>query len=155
MSHIRHVRNALSGGTAARGSAGGGGAWRVVSAWLAVLAILVQTTVPDFAMAARNAARHRTAMAATAAAEHVHHQHQDGSHHQPEQPAPSGEHEHESLCAFCLALGTHGLAQGLGDALAVPVAYEAAALPVEQGICPPQFFLTCLNPRAPPASDRV
>lgn len=124
---------------------------RVLLAWLAVLAIVVQTTVPDFAMAARRAAQQR---AETAAAHHVLHGHHGGEHGQPDTPAPA-RHEHEPLCAFCLALGTHGLEAAPADALPAPVAYEAAALPVEAGVRLPPFFLTGHNPRAPPAPRQV
>ncbi|WP_448192337.1 DUF2946 family protein [Azospirillum sp. sgz301742] len=145
MSERRHAR------TAPRRTAPSG-SWRPVLAWLAVLAILVQSTIPDFAMAARNAARHR---AEVAAAHQVHHhQHHGAEQQRPETPAPAGNHDHETLCAFCLALATHGLAAGLGNALPVPVGYDIAALPMQRGIRPQPLFLTSLNPRAPPNSDQ-
>ncbi|PWC41686.1 hypothetical protein TSO221_23050 [Azospirillum sp. TSO22-1] len=120
-------------------------------AWLAVLAVVVQTTVPDFAMAARRAAQQR---ADIATAHHVQHGLHGDRQGQPEAPAPAS-HEHEQLCAFCLALGTHGLEAAPDDALPVPVAYGAAVLPTEAGIRPQPFFLTGHNPRAPPLPQQV
>lgn len=148
MTDRRRSRTAPTGRAARRGS----GLGRALLAWLAVLAVVVQTTVPDFAMSVRRAALQR---ADAAAAHHVEHgRHGGGDHGQPEAPAPAG-HEHEQLCAFCLALGTHGLEAAPDDALPVPVAYGAAALPAEAGIRPQPFFLTGHNPRAPPASRQV
>jgi len=152
MSDRRQPRTAL-GRTAPRGSAEGRCGWRVLLGWLAVLAILVQTTVPDFAMAARRAAQQRAEVVAT---HQVHEHHQDGAgHQQPETPVPAGDHKHAELCVFCLALSTHGLAAGPHDALAMPVGYGVAPPPVEQDIRPRPLFLVGHNPRAPPASAQA
>lgn len=134
--------------------AGVAGSRRLVMGWLAVLAILVQTTIPDFAMAARNAARQRAEVAAGHYAyEHHHH---GTERRQPETPAPAGGGgEHGTLCAFCLALATHGLAAAPGEALVAPTDYEAVRQPVEQGVRLRPLFLTCLNPRAPSVSAQV
>lgn len=147
MTDRRRARTAPTGRTALCGS----GLGRALLAWLAVLAVVVQTTVPDFAMAARRAAQQR---ADAAAALHVQHGQHGDRHGQPEAPAPAS-HEHEQLCAFCLALGTHGLEAAPTDALPLPVAYGAAVLPAEAGIRPQPFFLTGRNPRAPPAPQQV
>ena len=152
MSDRRHLHTAF-GRTAPRGSAEGRCCWRTVLGWLAVLAILVQTTVPDFAMAARRATQQR---AEAIAAHQVHaHQHDGAGHQRPKAPSPADSHEHAKLCAFCLALATHGLAPGPGDALDTPTRYEAAPLPAEQGIRPQPLFLIGHNPRAPPASAQA
>ncbi|HYD70217.1 DUF2946 family protein [Azospirillum sp.] len=149
MSDRRHFRSAY-GRTASRGSADGGCGWRAVLGWLAVLAILVQTTVPDFAMAARRAAQQR---AEAITAHQVHAPHHDGAgQRQPEAPVPANGHEHAKLCAFCLALAAHGLAAASDDALHTPATYGAAPQPVEQGIRPQPLFRIGHNPRAPPAS---
>ena len=152
MSDRRHPHTA-SWRTAPRGSAEGRCGWRMVLGWLAVLAILVQTTVPDFAMAARRAAQHR---ADAVAAQQVHEHHHDGAgHQQPDTPTPADSHEHAKLCAFCLALSTHGLAAAPHDALAAPATYGAAPLPAERSIRPQPFFLTGHDPRGPPAPQQV
>ncbi|MCW2237963.1 DUF2946 family protein [Azospirillum canadense] len=117
---------------------------------LAVLAILVQTIVPDFAMAARQ-------QAPVVAAQHVQHalhHHPDGAAW-PAKSAPADRHPHEELCAFCLALNTHGTPTHPGAELAVPVSYAAAVVLAQPGIRPPQLFFVGSGPRAPPAAEQV
>ncbi len=161
MTRVRPIRDRHFGRTAPSGVAGrrlagrrgrvSAGGWAGITAWLAVLAILVQTIVPDFAMAAGNAAR-RNAEVATPH-HHVLHRYHDGSA-EPDTPAPADQHQHEELCAFCLALSTHGTPTNAGAGLTAPVCYSAALVPEQPGIRPPQLFLVGSKPRAPPAPDR-
>ncbi|MCW2241481.1 DUF2946 domain-containing protein [Azospirillum canadense] len=122
-----------------------------MSVWLAVLAILVQTIVPDFAMADRNTARQTTE---AAAAHHADHQHHDGST-EPNKPAPAEQHHHEELCAFCLALNTQGTPMNGGLGLATPVHYTVAVVPERPGIRPSQLFHFGSKPRAPPSTGLI
>lgn len=151
--------------TALCGCSGHGGRRRVL-AWLAILAILVQTIVPDFAMAAR-AAGYRIGNAVEAAAAHDCHQESGepelgagsgmqmptGAAHSPQ--APAGGDDHGAVCPFCLALGTHGLITEPGGKLPVPAFHYAVAQPQEAGVRPRLLFLTCLHPRAPPGTAQV
>nr|WP_281416008.1 DUF2946 family protein [Azospirillum rugosum] len=121
------------------------------------MAILVQTIVPDFAMAARNAARQKAEAAASHQVQHTHHahhQHHEGTA-QPDTPALADRHQHEELCAFCLALNTHGTPAHPGADPAVPVSYAATVVLAQPGIRPPQLFFIGSGPRAPPATEQV
>lgn len=151
---LRRPSTASTGRPAFRGPdrrrGGRAGLGRTLLAWLAVLAVVVQTTVPDFAMAARNAARIQAA-----AAQQLSHGHHDGGHRPSEPAAPTHGQDHEALCAFCLALGTHGLSAAPAAALPVPAQYGVAALPDGEGVRPRPLFLIGHSPRAPPASQQV
>ncbi|WP_448204879.1 DUF2946 family protein [Azospirillum sp. sgz302134] len=125
-----------------------------MAAWLAVLAILVQTIVPDFAMAARNAARQQATAATAQQIHHADHQHRDGAA-QPGKPAPADRHQVEDVCAFCLALNTHGTPPHPGAELAVPVSYTTTVILARPGIRPPQLFLVGSGPRAPPSAEQA
>ena len=118
--------------------------------WLAVLAILLQTLLPDLGMAARARAQAQE----HAAAQTLHHGHADGAETAPV-PEPEPKHAHDTTCPFCLALANHALVPASGGVLATPHA-EASEGPVANaGIVPALSFLTCLRPRAPPHAERA
>ena len=131
----------------------GGGAGRArprYAACLAVLAILLQTILPDFGMAARVRAQ------AQAATHEIHQGHADTAHTPP--PLPDERepaHEHGPVCPFCLALASHALAPDSGSTLVAPPVRTSAGPAVAGGIVPAQPFLTCLRPRAPPHLGRA
>lgn len=145
--------------------AGTAGRRRMLVGWLAVLALLIQVAVPDLAMAARARAG-LPAGFLTAAAEAEHcgsplHEARAGWEHDAsqavlddgapdrERPAPPAM-EHEGLCAFCLALGIHGLVPATSDGRPRAVFRMEVAAPAGAAVRPSDHFLTCLNPRAPP-----
>jgi hypothetical protein len=136
--------------------AGTVGRRRVLVGWLAVLALLFQVAVPDLAMAARaRAGLPAGFLTAATAADHcgttpsdaqTAEEHDGGGHDGSGHPVM----EHDGLCAFCLALGAHGLTP---DSVAVrlPSVFRMeVATPAGPVIRPADHFLTCLNPRAPP-----
>jgi len=137
--------------------AGTAGLRRALVGWLAVLALLVQVTVPDLAMAARAQAGLPAGFLTAPTAD-------DHCGTLPSDAQDSGENDggahdgtghpvrdHDGLCAFCLALGTHGLLPGSTFVRPQAVHRIPVAAQVAAGIRPNDHFLTCLNPRAPPA----
>lgn len=117
-----------------------------LAGWLAVLALLVQVAVPDFAMAARARAGLPAGFltAATAAGHCGPGQGHHGGH-------PGGQAmDHDGLCAFCLALATHGLVPTAAAPPPPPVFALVASPPASPGMRPADHFLTCVKPRAPP-----
>lgn len=137
--------------------AGTVGGCRVLVGWLAVLALLIQVAVPDLAMAARARAG-LPAGFLTAATE------TDHCGTTPSDAQAGGEHDgrghdgsghpvmdHDSLCAFCLVLGIHGLVPATATVRPRAVFRMEVASPAGAGVRPADHFLTCLNPRAPPA----
>jgi hypothetical protein len=111
---VRHLGWPCSGGATKKRLAG----------WLAVLAVVLQTTLFDFAMAARARA---AAQQRAEPAQHAHHGSSQGG-----QDAP--DHEHGSKeCPFCLARATH----------------QAASLPPSIDVLPPSVAtaLTTYLPR--------
>ncbi|PWC37712.1 hypothetical protein TSO352_09380 [Azospirillum sp. TSO35-2] len=135
---------------------------RALVGWIAVLALLVQVAVPDLAMAARaRAGLPAGVLTALAESDHCRPAEDGGPPagvHRADGPGrPGGDspgHEgadHGALCAFCLALGTHGLSPGSVVVPPRPVVHAAAPAAAERSVRPIDQFLTCLNPRAPPA----
>lgn len=88
------------------------------AAWLAVLAVLAQAVLFEFAMAARDAAE--TSGQAAAGTHHAHH----GA---PAQGPQGPGHDHGKDCPFCLARATHA-APGLPSAPELPLPASAAAV---------------------------
>ncbi|MFS2012073.1 DUF2946 family protein [Azospirillum sp. CT11-132] len=130
---------------------------RVLVGWLAVLALLIQVSVPDLAMAARARAG-LPAGFLTAATETDHcgstpSDAQVGGEHDGRADDGSGHPvmEHDGLCAFCLALGIHGLVPATAAVRPRAVFPREVAAPAGAVVRPADHFLTCLNPRAPPA----
>ncbi|WP_376963160.1 DUF2946 family protein [Azospirillum sp. A26] len=128
---------------------------------IAVLALLIQVAVPDLAMAARaQAGLPAGFLTAPTAADHCGTLPSDaqdseglaggdqggGTHDGSGHPVM----DHDSLCAFCLVLGIHGLLPGSAVVRPQAVHRVPVAAPVAAGIRPDDHFLTCLNPRAPP-----
>ncbi|WP_372394709.1 DUF2946 family protein [Azospirillum sp. HJ39] len=137
------------------GIPGAGGRLRhALAGWLAVLALLVQVAVPDLAMAARAQAGLPAGFltAATAAGHCGPDQEQHGGQHgghPGEHPGGQGM-DHGSLCAFCLALATHGLVPIAAAPPPRAVFASEASPPASPGMRPADHFLTCVKPRAPP-----
>ncbi|MBP2232618.1 hypothetical protein J2847_005949 [Azospirillum agricola] len=146
----------LSGGETVSGRRRGA---RVVAAWLAVLAILVQTLVPDFAMAARDAARQKAeialALQSVLLGQEAVQPHAGGCAPASDEQAPVRGHQHEELCAFCLALNTHGTPANAGIGLCLPVRYRALVVADRPGIEPLRQFLAGSKPRAPPTNAQA
>lgn len=126
--------------------------------WMAMIAILIQTIVPDLAMAAWTSAawqgrdRDGEAIAAYALVAPDHSDIMAGcGPASPEDPAkPAGAHDHGGSCAFCLALSAHALAPGdtvgaMAFAHPRPIGASDPA-----GIVPRALFLARHCPRAPP-----
>lgn len=128
----------------------------VVWAWLAAVAILVQTVVPDFAMAARDAAQSRAALYAALGICHYDPQVEQAVD-VPHKPAPASpvNDQRGDRCPFCMALGAHALAADLIIELPVPGRFDIAELPIPPGLRPPTLFLTSLHTRAPPLSGQA
>lgn len=141
--------------------AGTVGVRRALVGWLAVLALLIQVAVPDLAMAARaQAGLPAGFLTAPTTADHCGTLPSDaqdseglaggdrngGDHDGSSHPVM----DHDSLCAFCLALGTQGLLPGSAFIRLQSAPCTAVAAPVATGIRPDDHFLTCLTPRAPP-----
>lgn len=152
----------------AAGYAGAHRSWRLLASWLAVLAILVQTVVPDLAMAARGrVARAEPVAAAPTAGTRLQgpsgtHEH-DHSHERAGAPAvdPAStpkaptHHDHGAACPFCMALAAHALTPTPNVGLS-PIDADASdpVLP-DTRIAARRPGHTPLNPRAPPAFGRV
>nr|WP_222531890.1 DUF2946 family protein [Azospirillum sp. 412522] len=132
--------------------------------WLAILALLIQVAVPDLAMAAR-ARLPAGILAAATEADHCGAPLQEAQagweHDAPRSVAGDGapaDHErpaapameHDGLCAFCLALGVHGLVPVTTAVRPKAVFRMEFAAPASTVVRPADHFLTCLNPRAPP-----
>lgn len=148
--------------TARIGTLAGTVGWhRVLAGWLAVLALLIQVAVPDLAMAARaRAGLPAGFLTAATAADHCGtnpSEEQAGGEHDDRGSDDSGHPvmDHDGLCAFCLALGIHGLVPA--TATARPQADFRIEVAGPAGACvrPADHFLTCLNPRAPPAVTAI
>lgn len=122
----------------------------VLAGWLAVLALLVQVAVPDLAMAARAQAGLPAGFLTAATADG---QCGPGLQRPWEHPGehPGGQAmDHGGLCAFCLALATHGLVPVAAAPPPRVVFPSEASPPASPGMRPADHFLTCLKPRAPP-----
>ena len=130
---------------------------RVLFAWLAVCALLIQSIVPELAMAARDAPERRIAVTGTHApgmvaghGAHEHHESHDCGTTEPDRQPPPGVHD---SCPFCFVQSLQVLPADGGriasPSVAVPLKVtvrDAVPLVARQ-------FLTCLHPRAPPQDD--
>lgn len=136
--------------------AGTAGLRRSLVGWIAVLALLIQVAVPDLAMAARaQAGMPAGFLTAPTSADHCGTIPSDAQKSGEDDGGPhdgSGHPvmDHDGLCAFCLALGTHGLLPGSAVVRPQAVLCMPVAAPAAAGVRPADHFLTCLNPRAPP-----
>ncbi len=124
----------------------GGRLRHALAGWLAVLALLVQVAVPDFAMAARaQAGLPAGFLTAATTPEHC------GPDQGHPREHPGGQAmDHDGLCAFCLALATHGLAPIAAAPPPRTVFASEASPPASPGLRPADHFLSCVKPRAPP-----
>jgi len=118
--------------------------WHCFLACLAICALLIQSIVPELAMAAREA------MARQAVATETHQGH--GSH----RPERTPSHDRHNLCPFCFVQAIQILPQASRGAVSPPprFLYDRLAIPSSAPVVVRQF-LTCLHPRAPPHDVRA
>ncbi len=115
--------------------------------WVAVLAILIQTLLPDFAMAARVSAPDRAGAVFDGLC--LANPAPPGASSDRPAPALAGQ---GGTCVFCLALSAHGLAPASGVE-PVPLLYgETVAVMPGAGLPPWSKERTGPSPRAPPGA---
>jgi hypothetical protein len=134
----------LSGRNDLQEQQSGKSGWHRFLARLAICALLIQSIVPELAMAAREA------MTRQAIAAEAHQGHGAYGHKEPERkPA-------HDLCAFCFVQAIQILPSASGEELILPSVFSIDRSSVRRSApAVARQFLTCLHPRAPPHDARV
>jgi hypothetical protein len=120
-------------------------AWHRFLAGLAICALLIQSIVPELAMAAREAMT-RQVMAVEA-----HH-----GAYGPKEPERKPAHDRHDLCPFCFVQAIQILPSASAGELtpSVVISVDQSSIPRSAPVVARQF-LTCLHPRAPPHDARA
>lgn len=145
------IRTAKNG---ASGPAPGRRLWR---AWMALIAILVQTILPDFAMAARvGRAQTDPTLALHALVTVEQSRAVAGCGAIWEDPngsdQPTGAREHGGPCAFCLALSAHALPPDDAAGTAAFARFQRVGVLDGRGVARSALFRPRHAPRAPPTA---
>jgi hypothetical protein len=121
--------------------------WHCLLACLAIYALLIQSIVPELAMAAREA------MARQAVATETFQGH--GSH-SPKEPERTPAHDRHNLCPFCFVQAIQILPSASGGVVTPPPVFSCDRLAIRSSApVVVRQFLTCLHPRTPPHDVRA
>jgi hypothetical protein len=130
--------------------------WHRFLACLAICTLLIQSIVPELAMAARDARALQAMAAETYATEPFPgHSVHEAEGHGAKKPRRQPAHSFHDICPFCFVQSIQVLPSGSGGELAPPPAFSLSQVRV-RCFAPvvTRQFLTCLHPRAPPYNVR-
>jgi hypothetical protein len=125
-------------------------AYHRLTAWLGVFGLLIQTAVPDLAMASRNIVPAELDLHVANVVGHFSFDSDQGA------PSKPVTHDHASVCPFCLVQAAPLLppAPAAGPRT-VSLTGTLPALPAEMGALAALHFLSCVRSRAPPPDKRA
>jgi len=121
--------------------------WHRLLACLAIYALLIQSIVPELAMAAREAMARQAVATETL---------QGHGSHSPKEPERTPAHDRHNLCPFCFVQAIQILPSASGGVVTPPPAFSCDRLAIRSSApVVVRQFLTCLHPRAPPHDVRA
>jgi hypothetical protein len=121
--------------------------WHRLLACLAIYALLIQSIVPELAMAAREAMARQAVATETL---------QGHGSHSPKEPERTPAHDRHNLCPFCFVQAIQVLPAASAGVVTPSPVFSFHRLVIRSSApVVVQQFLTCRYPRAPPHDVRT